>query len=95
MHGNNNLGTNKKLTPKKFSRLCTFKAYGFETLSRVLMSSKQKNIKMLKIFPVFFAFFVSNTCVQCCGSGSSWIPILFALLDPDPYIIYGSGSSSF
>jgi len=35
--------------------------------------------------------------IQCCGSGSgsSWIRRLLALLDPDPYIIYGSGSSSY
>jgi len=31
-------------------------------------------------------------CYQCCGSGSSWIRIILALLDPDPYIVYGSGS---
>jgi len=33
---------------------------------------------------------------QCCGSGSSRIRLLLALLDPDPdlYIIYGSGSGT-
>jgi len=36
-----------------------------------------------------------SICVrQCCGSGSSRICTLLALLDPDPYIIYGSGSSN-
>jgi hypothetical protein len=32
--------------------------------------------------------------IQCCVSGSAWIRIQFALLDPDPYLEYGSGSES-
>jgi len=31
---------------------------------------------------------------QCSGPGSGWIRLSWALLDPDPYHVYGSGFSN-
>jgi hypothetical protein len=32
------------------------------------------------------------TLKQCCGSGSTWIPIHLTVLDPDPHSQYGSSN---
>jgi len=44
---------------------------------------------MKKVLKSYFQFFK-----QCCGSGSMWIRIVMAPLDPDPYWECGPGARS-
>jgi hypothetical protein len=61
----------------------------FETTTTVTVATFPNLLRSLCTLPVKL-----YNLKQCCGSGSSWIRIHIAFLDPDPYGDCGSGSKN-